>query len=274
MSRPHRVSVEDFEVAAAGQRLAARWLRPQDGRAGRPPIVFLHEGLGCTAMWRDFPARLVEETGAPALLYDRQGHGGSGAVTEPRPEDWMHREALDVLPGVLGACGVSRPNLFGHSDGGTIGLLYAAHFETRALITEAAHVFEDDLTANGMAKVKAQWRDGTLGKFLHGFHGDKTDALVRAWLAHWRRKQAAGWTIEDALPRIACPVLALQGERDEYGTMAQLDAIAAGVGGPSQGLLLTDCGHVPHIEKMELVLAESRAFLADLPGMRNGGRPN
>ena len=225
--------------------------------------MFLHEGLGCIAMWRDFPARLVEETGAAALLYDRDGHGGSGPVTGPRPEGWMHEEALDVLPAVLGACGVTRPILFGHSDGGTVGLLYAAHFETRALITEAAHVFEDELTANGLDKVRAQWRNGALGNFLGDYHGDKTDALVRAWLAYWRRNQTAGWTIEDALPKITCPVLALQGERDEYGTAAQLDTIAAGVGGPSQGLMLPDCGHVPHLEAADLVLAETAEFLAE-----------
>lgn len=257
-----QVTAEDFTLPVGGVTLAARWLRPESD-AGRQPVVFLHEGLGCIGMWQDFPERLVRRTGRAALVYDRYGHGGSDALAGDRPMSWMHDEALEVLPAVLAQCGLTAPPiLFGHSDGGTIAALYAAHNPTRALITEAAHIFLDELTVSGMHRVEAQWERGVMQKFLTPFHGDKTEALVLGWLKHWKAQHARGWRVDGELSGIVCPYLGIQGSTDEYGTKRQLDELVDGVSGPAEKLYIDGCGHIPHLEVPQLIEDAVARFLA------------
>ncbi len=255
-------TIEDFHVEACGRPLAARWIgRPPGDAPVRRPIVMLHEGLGCTGMWGDFPQALHGATGLPVLLYDRMGHGGSGPVTRARPTDFMTREALDVLPAVLAACRVEEPLLFGHSDGGTVALIHAAHHDVPALVTEAAHIFTDELTAGGLAKTRAMWKSGKLGGFLQPFHGAATAPLVAAWLDVWQRSRAEGWSVEAELSGITAPLVAIQGSTDEYGLPAQLDGIVSGVSGPAEKHFLEGVGHSPHLSHPEIVLGIVAPFL-------------
>ncbi|MGH6949049.1 MAG: alpha/beta fold hydrolase [Kiloniellales bacterium] len=261
-------SAQDFTVTAAGRRLAARWLLPsglaaEEATAGAV-LVFLHQGLGSIGGWREFPARLAAAAGLPALVYDRWGYGGSEPLTLPRADDYLRQEAEETLPQLLGACGIARPVLYGHSDGGSIALLYAAAFPSMplAVIAEAAHVFVEPETLTGIRAAAAPEMRARIVAALRGFHGEKAETLFRAWAETWLRPSFAAWRMDGRLPAIPCPLLAIQGAADEYGTRAQVEAIAAGVSGPAEILWLEGCGHSPHREREQEVLAASSAFLA------------
>jgi pimeloyl-ACP methyl ester carboxylesterase len=236
-----------------------------EGAADKPVLVFLHEGLGCLAMWKDFPGRLCAATGCAGLVYDREGHGLSAPLAAPRTIHYLHDCALRELPAVLAALLPERDYiLFGHSDGGSIALLHGAErpVRLRGIVTEAAHVMVEAVTLAGIEDAVAAWEDGKLeGLWRH--HGDKTADLFYAWAGTWRTPAFAHWHIGYALPSIACPVLALQGRHDQYGTAAQLDAIAAGAP-HARAVLLDGCGHAPHQDQPDTVIELAAAFVDEV----------
>lgn len=237
------------------------------GPADRPTLVFLHEGLGSIPQWRGFPADLCRAARLPGLIYERWGYGGSDAVTLPRPDDFLRIEAEQALPALLRACGIDRPILLGHSDGGTIALYYAALFPALpvACITMAAHVMMEPDTQSGLAAVMGRWReDPEFSARLARHHGDRTEAMFRGWAETWMRPAMRDWSMVDLLPRIACPLLAIQGERDDHGSWAQVEAIVAGVSGPASAYAVPDCGHSPHLEAPVPVIERIREFLSTL----------
>jgi len=260
---PTSVQREDLSLTLAGGPVAARRIRPaRNPGNGGPTLVFLHEALGCIDMWKDVPARLSGMTGLPALVYDRYGHGRSGAPGTPRGPDYLDREAFEILPEVLAAGGVADPLLIGHSDGGSIALLYASRFPVRAAVTEAAHVFVEDVTLAGIRDAVDAWRTTDLQQKLARYHGRNTGALFAGWSETWLSDAFASWNIEAALPRVTCPTLIIQGEDDEYGTKRQVNAIAAGISGAVRTLLLPDCRHVPHLQAADRVLPVIADFIS------------
>ncbi len=261
------VSRKTFQLCAAGHRLHAERIEPDAVTPGMDgtTLVFLHEGLGSVGQWRDFPSLLSEKTGLPALVYDRWGYGNSEPFTLPRSTRYLHDEALLSLPAVLDACGIASPILVGHSDGGSIALLYAA---TRpggvcAVITEAAHVFVEDVTLAGIREAVNVYASTDLGRRLARYHGDKTDLVFRGWADTWLSADFRDWNIEDYLPAVRCPVLVIQGVDDEYGTPAQVDAIVRQVSGRAKPMLVR-CGHIPHAEAKEEVLEAMAGFIEEL----------
>ncbi|WP_084462407.1 alpha/beta fold hydrolase [Oceanibaculum pacificum] len=252
---------------ADGRRLRAERLIPaRSPKAGAPVLVFLHEALGSIRQWRDFPDALVAASGLPALVYERPGHGGSDPLTLPRGKDYLHMEAERILPQVLDAAGIDRPLPVGHSDGGSIALLYAAAFpdRTAAAITEAAHVFVEDVTVAGVRQAMDIYRDTDLPQRLAKYHGANTDTLYRAWAETWTSPGFRDWNIEDCLPRIRCPLLVIQGQDDEYATLRQVDAICAGAGGPATPLAIPACAHEPHRQQRAAVLAAMTDFIGQV----------
>ena len=248
-------------VTAGGYRLH---LRQIDGeRPGLPTLVFLHEGLGTIAVWGDFPDALCHATGCPGVIYERPGYGASEPRPLPWPADVLEQEAEIVLPALLDALRIDRPVLIGHSDGGTIALLCAAAFPERvgAVVTLAAHVVLDELTAAGVSALEQSWREGGLRPELERVHGAGADALFRGWSGLWLDPARRAWSIIDRLPLIACPVLAIQGADDEYGLPAQLDAIVDGVAGPAQRMLVPNCAHDPHHQARTVVLERVARFV-------------
>lgn len=232
----------------------------------QPTLIFLHEGLGSIGMWKDFPDALVAATGCPALIYDRPGHGGSGAETNVRDTRFFEKEAYDILPALLTRCGIANPILIGHSDGGTIALLHAGHNPVLGVVTEAAHVFVEEESLAGVAAAEQAWKDPLFRTRLARYHGEGTEAMFRAWADMWAADWFRHWNIEAALPAIACPVLVIQGEDDEYGTEAQVAAITRGVSGPVEGMMVPNCGHAPHIQARDTVLARMAEFIRHLLG--------
>lgn len=250
-------------LTAAGRRLEYRWIPA--ARPGAPPLVFLHEGLGSIGQWRDFPDRLAAATGAGALIYSRYGFGRSEPLQEPRTAEYLHREALDALPEVLVDRGIERPVLVGHSDGATIALLHAAdgRWPVRGLVLEAPHVFVEDVTINGIERARAEYEAGHLRDRLQSWHED-VDATFRGWADTWLQPGFRAWNIQRALPGIRCPTLVIQGEDDRYGTGTQVEAIRRGTSGPVEVLMLPACGHTPHAEQPDVVLAAMARFIGAL----------
>lgn len=229
-----------------------------------PVLVFLHEALGGIGQWKDFPAALCARTGRPGLVYERLGHGGSAPFAAPRGPDFLDVEAAEVLPRVLEAAGIRGPVVpVGHSDGGTIALLYAAAFPARAagVVSEAAHVFNDEHTRRGVRSTLEG--AARLKERLARHHGEKTDELFDAWHEIWLSPGFRDWDIRPLLPAITAPVLAIQGEDDKYCAREQLDAIAGSVRA-GRSLLLPGCGHAPHHERRDAALDAMSAFIVSL----------
>jgi pimeloyl-ACP methyl ester carboxylesterase len=213
-------------------------------------IVFLHDSLGCTTLWRDFPVQVANKLTCDVLLYDRQGYGQSSTFTEKREIDYLQKEA-DTLAKLLKECAIEKAILFGHSDGGSIALLAAALHpqQIEAIITEGAHVFVEDITLAGIKEAKAAY--STLKGRLEKYHGSNTQALFEAWTETWLSDEFRHWNIEPYLPKINCPVMVLQGEEDEFGTAKQVEAIEKGVSGKAVAHILPNLGHTPHKQASE-----------------------
>jgi pimeloyl-ACP methyl ester carboxylesterase len=227
-------------------------------------LVFLHDSLGCVETWRDFPQHLADRTGLDALIYDRRGYGQSSPFgKEARTTRYLHEEA-GVLFRLLRTLGIARVVLFGHSDGGSIALIAASQRPdlVAALITEGSHVFVEDVTLAGIRHAREVLASTNLRERLVRYHGAKTDAVIAAWIDTWLRPEFREWNIEECLAPIVCPVLAVQGENDEYGTAAQVQAIVRGVRGPARSLMVGDVGHTPHRDAKEAVLKASSDFIA------------
>ncbi|HYR37043.1 MAG TPA: alpha/beta hydrolase [Burkholderiales bacterium] len=246
---------------AAGHSVNYEWI---EGDAGRPPLVFLHEGLGSIRQWRDFPAKVAAATGCRALVYDRYGYGQSDVLAEQKRDvRFMHDEALAALPELLGSLGVEKPVLIGHSDGASIGLIHAgANHPVRGVVAMAPHVFIEPLCLNSIVTAAEQFETTDLAEKLGRYHRDARKTFY-GWADVWLDKNFKSWDIrDDYLPQVRCPVLAIQGYDDVYGTMAQLDELERRVKGPCELLKLKDCGHAPFREQPEKTLAAVTRFVA------------
>jgi pimeloyl-ACP methyl ester carboxylesterase len=248
-------------VTAGGKRLEYLWFGAPPGEA--PTIVFLHEGLGSAGLWRDFPARLAEATACGALVYSRAGYGASDAVELPRPIRFMHHEAV-VLGEVLDGLGIREHVLFGHSDGASIALIHAGsepRAGLRSLVAEAPHVFAEPHGLASIARMAEMYRDHDLRERLARHHGANVDVAFRGWNDVWLHPEFVHWNVEEYLPAIRAPILVVQGADDEYGTWAQVEAIQLQSGASVEVLGLPGCGHSPHREHPDAVLAAAAAFI-------------
>lgn len=230
-------------------------------RPRAPTLVLLHEGLGSIAQWREFPDQLAQATGCRTLVYSRYGYGGSEVLAAPQPLDFMHREANESLPELLRQLAIENPVLIGHSDGASIALIHAgAGFPVRGLILEAPHVFVEEETLAGIRAAKQAFLETDLPRRLAKFHRD-AGKTFGGWCDVWLDPAFRSWDIRAGLTRIEAPVLLVQGEQDEYGTMAQVEAIAGQVRGPVGVLKLSACGHSPHRDQPQAVLQAMVAFV-------------
>lgn len=240
-----------------------QWLFPE--RHAQPLVVFLHEGLGSVAMWKDWPAKLCEAAGCRGLVFSRYGYGAS----TPRPHDeawqpdYLHVQAREALPAFLEALGLQRekPVLFGHSDGGTIALLYAAMYPDRvnAIVVAAPHIFVEDKTVASIRQAREIYLQTDLADKLQRYHRDPESAFW-AWNDAWLNADFRNWNIESCLPDIACPVLAMQGDSDEYASLEQIYGIQRGAV-QTQLFVIPQCGHSPHRDQPERVMEATVAFI-------------
>lgn len=237
-----------------------------DNNPDKPTIIFLHDSLGCIELWRYFPEKLGKLTGCNVLIYDRQGYGKSKAFSNPkRNNDYMEIEA-DILEELLEKQNINKAILFGHSDGGSVALIAGAKYPSKILgiITEGAHVFVEVVTLKGINEAIDLYKTTNLKSKLEKYHGDKTEAMFWAWAKTWNTEQFKDWNIEKFLPSIQCPILVIQGENDEYGTLKQVDSIVTKSSGINKKLIIPDTKHTPHKEAEEIVIKNVIDFVNSL----------
>ena len=238
-----------------------QWHR--DGEKNRPTLIFLHEGLGCTRMWKDFPEKVSQNTGCPALVFSRLGYGNSDPCPGPWKINFMHKEALRILPDIIKKTGIKDYILVGHSDGGSIGIIFSGSPYAKGLkglITQAAHVFCEQMTVDCIQQAKINYEQQDLGQRLEKYHGENTVNAFRGWNDVWLNPNFINWNIEKYLSKISIPMLAIQGKEDQYGTIKQIESIKNHVK-HVKTCLIDDCGHSPHLDQPEIVLNAMAGFI-------------
>ena len=253
-------------LTAGGRRLEYAWHGP--GPSAAPTLVFLHDGIGCVDTWRDFPSVLAAAVGCGALVFSRAGYGGSEPVPLPRPLDYLEEEGEVTLPDVLDAAGIRVAFLVGHSDGASISLLHASTARAvprvRGLVLEAPHVFCEDITVEGIGRLREEYLQGDLRKRLARYQRGNVECAFWGWCRAWLDPGFRAWNIEDRLRTVTAPAMVIQGVDDPFGTLRQVDAIERGAGGTVRRLVLDRCGHTPHRERRDATLAAMAGFLRSL----------
>ena len=259
------------------------------GAGNRATVVMLHEGLGSVSMWRDFPKRLAAHTAHAVVVYSRLGYGKSDPLPDRidagtdtgtsalgprrnlRQPDFMHREAFEVLPALLAALDIERPVLFGHSDGGSIALLYASQHPVTGVIAMAPHVRVEDVSIKSIEEARVAWVSTDLKQKL-GKHHDDVEGAFRGWNDVWLHPDFRVWNIEAELPLIKAPILAIQGEQDQYGTLYQIEEIQRR-NARTRLFKIPDCKHSPHRDQPDVVMGAVQSFLATLPELKRADLP-
>lgn len=238
---------------------------------GQPTIIFLHDSYGCIELWRDFPDKLCYITSCNKLVYDRQGYGKSDPfATIERNLDYLEIEA-DILHKIITKLNLNNVIIFGHSDGGSIGLIAAAKYSNliSGLITEGAHVFVEDISYAGLRRALIDYKTTDLKGKLAKYHGEKTDEVFWAWMNTWSSRKFSVWNIEHLLPNINCPALIIQGENDEYGSIKQVDTIVLGMRGLTTKLIVPNAEHTPHKTHSNIILSETKKFISLIKAFKN-----
>ena len=246
------------------------------GARNRATVVMLHEGLGSVSMWRDFPKLLAAHTAHTVLVYSRLGYGLSDPLADSadargprrnlRRPDFMHREAFEVLPALLQALGIDKPVLFGQSDGGSIALLYASQHPVTGVIAMAPHVRVEDISITSIEEAREAYETTGLKTKLAKHHDD-VEGAFRGWNDVWLDPDFRAWNIEAELPLIKAPILAIQGEDDQYGTLYQIEEIARR-NARTRLFKIPQCGHSPHRDQPQIVMGAVQSFLATLPELK------
>ncbi|MDM8515989.1 alpha/beta hydrolase [Desulfobacterales bacterium HSG16] len=263
------LEIKNYKKKIAGCNLNIRRIEPDSLKNGikLPVLVFLHEGLGCIRLWKKFPELICSLTGCPGLVYDRIGYGDSDCFVNVWSHDYHNDETKIYLPQLLDAEKIESSILIGHSDGGTIALLAAASTypdRIKAVITEAAHIFVEDVTLKGIETAVEAFETGNLADKLKLYHGRHTEKVFFRWSRRWLSDSFRGWNIENRLADIRCPLMVIQGVDDPYATKAQVDGIANGVSGIVKVEMIPDCGHIPHFQAKETVSQKMAGFIKNL----------
>lgn len=262
------------EFVVGGRKIETAWHGPAPDKA--PTLVLLHEGLGCVAMWRDFPAQLAERTGYGVLAYSRPGYGKSDPVPLPRPHTYMHEDAFNVLPAVLDQAKVEKAILIGHSDGASIATIYAGgrqDFRVRGLVLMAPHFFCEDISVRSIAEAKEAYENSDLRTRLARYHGDNVDVAFWGWNQAWLHPDFRQWNITEYLPTVRVPMLVIQGKDDQYGTAAQIGVARSDTYCPVEVLYLDRCRHSPQVDQPDATLEAIADFSHRLFAVHEGLTP-
>lgn len=255
--------IQSIELPWKERRISIEYCWIGAAVSSDPVVVFLHEGLGSISMWRDFPEKFCTEHGFRGLVFSRYGYGRSTPrpMDEELPTSYLHEQAWEALPALLSALQIEKPWLFGHSDGGSIALLYAAKFpgQVSGLVVMAPHIFVEDITIDGIREARAAYLSTDLPARLARHHADG-DSVFWGWNNAWLNPAFRSWNIEAELPKIACPVLAIQGVGDEYGTLEQIVGIER-LAPRARALPVGECGHSPHRDQAGVVGKEAASFI-------------
>lgn len=259
------LTINEYKLQMDAYQLQVKFIHNTEAPENKPVLVFLHDSLGCIKLWRDFPEQLANATNRSAMVYDRRGYGQSSSFGGASRTNCYLEEEAKLLGEILKKCGIKQAVLFGHSDGGSIALVAAALFPDtiRAVISEGAHVFVEELTLGGIREAVKAYQSTSLPEKLEKYHGDKTEGVFLAWTETWLRPEFREWNIEKYLTQISCPVLALQGEQDEFGTVLQLKSIKSKASGAVKVWLVPQAAHTPHKEQAAEVLSFTADFIEE-----------
>lgn len=250
-----------------GRLHARRWPAPSTDGGALSPVVLFHDSLGSVELWREFPEQLAHRTGRTVIAYDRLGFGRSDPHPGRLPRSFITDEALGGFSAVRAALGIGRFVALGHSVGGCMAAAAAARFPAacEALVTESAQAFIEERTRDGIREAQRLFAQPGQLERLGRYHGGKAAWVLDAWIGTWLSPEFRDWTLDATLRQVRCPVLAIHGDRDEYGSVEHPQRIASRVAGPGQTAILPDCGHIPHREAGERVLARIATWLGSLP---------
>lgn len=265
MNDTYACTTQDLWVDTPEGRLyAKRWLLEKGRVEHRAPIVLFHDSLGCVELWRDFPKRVALVTGRDVIAYDRLGFGQSDPHPGRLTKDFIHDEALVGFHHLRKALSLSDFVAFGHSVGGgmAVGCAAAHPEDCLALITESAQAFVEDRTITGIQEARLVFAQSGQLERLAKYHDDKAAWVLSAWIDSWLAPEFANWNLDDDLRHVTCPVLAIHGDQDEYGSIVHPKRIAGLAHGASTVLIMDDIGHVPHREKAEHVIQAVGQWLA------------
>ena len=253
--------VKEFKIEVpGGQVYAKKWIPEID--SGKPPIVLLHDSLGCVDLWRDFPSDLAEQLGRCVIAYDRLGYGKSDARDLLPSIKFIEEEAASYFPVIKKQLSIKKFVLFGHSVGGGMAINIASQdFDCQAVVTVSAQAFVEDLTVKGIQDAKEMFAQAGQIERLQKWHGQKAAWVLHAWTGVWLSAEFKSWSLEPAIQNVHCPVLAIHGDSDEYGSSAFPEFISEHAGGEATMLLLSSCGHMPHKEKPQEVISALTQFL-------------
>jgi pimeloyl-ACP methyl ester carboxylesterase len=248
------------------KKIEVQWHKSHGVQKDVPVLIFLHEGLGCIRMWKDFPKALAAKTGCPALVFSRLGYGKSDPSPLPWKINFMHNQAIKVLPQIIQKAQIKKFILIGHSDGGSIGIIFSGSPQLKdlkglqGLITEAAHVFCEDMTVECIKQAKINYESNNLKQGLEKYHGSNTENAFRGWNDVWLNPQFMQWNIEKYLKKIRVPMLSLQGKDDQYGTKKQIISIKSHVKN-IKTYMVDHCRHSPHNDQPEIILKTMARFI-------------
>ncbi len=253
-------------------RILGKWIEyswigekgiPHSNHHNAPVIVFLHEGLGCVAMWKKFPLLLVNSLNCHGLLYSRHGYGKSEALRSPKSTSYLYQEAIEVLPEILGHFDIHTPVLVGHSDGATIALIYAANKldKLSGLVAIAPHVFVEEITLSGIRDACQNFENGVLRDKLARYRLD-VDSVFRDWSDIWLSPIFRDWNIEKDVSRIEKPVLLIQGANDQYGSLSQISSLKRHIRSTVETEVVGRCGHSPHLESCQTTVRMTADFIS------------
>ena len=259
MSLPAVPHHDRFVAVPGGELFVRRWAGAESG----PPLILLHDSLGCVDLWGTFPADLVRVTGRTVVAYDRLGYGRSSPRRTELARDFIREEAEIFFPRVVAELGLDRFCLMGHSVGGGMAVTIAALEPARcaAVISESAQALIEDKTIAGILAARASFEDPSRFARLTAVHGDKAAEILRAWSDAWLNLKPMSWSLTRDLPQLRCPLLILHGDADEFGSLASPDALADYGGSRAQRIILAGCGHIPHRERRDEVLTAIKDFL-------------
>lgn len=253
---------QDHWIETLKGRIFLRSWKPEN-LSNKTPIILFHDSLGCVQLWRNFPTALAEATGREVIAYDRLGFGNSDERTDKPGIDFISKEAEEIFPLIVSELNLDSFIVFGHSVGGAMAVHCAALFPKKcvAVITESTQAFVEDRTRDGISQAKKFFEDPQQFAKLEKHHGSKALWVLKAWIDVWLAEDFSSWSLELTLPKVQCPVLAIHGENDEYGSHKFPEMISSLVSGPFEKLIISECGHVPHKEKEDIVLNTTFNFL-------------
>lgn len=260
------MQIEQRYLRVQGKNIWVKSIRHPEKR-DLPTLVFLHDALGSVAQWKGFPSLIAEHTGYDVVIYDRPGHGLSDPNEDARGLKFFEEEAYFVLPEMLEKLHIQEPVLYGHSDGGTIALMFASKFQAKGLILEAAHVMAEEITQSGVIHTTKNAVEIT--SLLEKYHGEKTKQLFGTWSEIWTGISVEEWNIEHLLGNVTSPTLIIQGNDDNYATEEQVVRIARGISGLYEIFMVDDCGHFPHKEVPGGIIHKVDSFLKNFISQKN-----